>query len=81
MGEASKKSSSCEARNPSISGVADNSSTVRFGRTKWFKNGSPSEDKKSLFRLMALRKRGREGGVITLGPSRLDSSTVLILRV
>ena len=75
MGEASRKSSSCEARNTSTSGVTDNSRIVRFGKAKWFKCMAPSEGNESSFRLMALRKRGRGGGAIGS-----NSFTALILR-
>ena len=58
MGEASKKLSISKAGNVHHPGSADNSSVVRFGKTKWFRNNDFFELNTSFSRLMALPKRG-----------------------
>jgi hypothetical protein len=63
MGEASRKLSSCEAWNPCRVVVPDNWNVVRFGKTKWPNHGDLPECKWDSFRLVALLKRGREGGI------------------
>lgn len=66
IGKVSRKWNSCEARN-SLVDITDNSE-VRFGKTKWLKNGDLSECKRNS-RFTVLLKREYEGGVTTSGPS------------
>jgi len=63
MGEASKKLSRSEAWNPYHIGVVNNSSVVRFGKTKWFKDDDLCKHNANCSRLTAFLKRGSEGGV------------------
>ena len=79
IGEASRKSSSCEVSNPPIS--IDNSRKVRLGKAKWVKGGQPNECNENSCRFMALSKRRGEESVVASGLSRSISSWRLILRV